>query len=214
MTSVGTHACSTGYVRTTKNLQQSRCWPTCQTQRSSCKPESTSQKMASEFSIPGISLRRQAACGLLLVSASCTEQSVAAVGIHCGWLFCAALEKIGASTQALVWVEKAVDIDQTQGGSPVTWHRSLAFRCRGRILAASGQMDKAQSAFEAAISCISQKQYWMLEACAVHDLNEHVLRPSGQLCNGAEHRLPALLRKLTGPTELLHTLLEQQPKPK
>ena len=122
-----------------------------------------------------------------------------------------ALEKLGQYEKALAYANKALDKDQTQGGSPNSWHHSLAHRCRGRILAAAGQMDGARDAFEAALSCIESRGYWLLEALAVHDLNEHVLKLSGELRDGAEGRLAPMLRKLVGPSDSIEALLKQQP---
>ena len=124
-----------------------------------------------------------------------------------------ALEKLGQYEKALAYANKALDKDQTQGGSPVAWQYSLAHRCRGRILAAAGQMDNARDAFEAALSCIALRGYWLFEALAVHDLNEHVLKPSGELRDGAEHRLAPMLQKLVSPAESLEALLQRQPGP-
>ena len=122
-----------------------------------------------------------------------------------------ALEKLGQYEKALAYANKALDKDQTQGGSPVAWHHSLTHRCRGRILAAAGQMDDARDAFEEALSCIELRGYWLLEALAVHDLNEHVLKPSGELRDGAERRLAPMLRKLVSPSDSIEALLKQQP---
>ena len=46
----------------------------------------------------------------------------------------------------------------------------------------------------------------------MHDLNEHVLKPSGDLRDGAELRLGPMLRKLVSrPSDSLEVLLKQQP---
>jgi tetratricopeptide (TPR) repeat protein len=118
-----------------------------------------------------------------------------------------ALEKLGQYDKALQWATKALNKDQTQGGCPAGRTHSLAHRCRGRILAAAGQMDNAREAFEAAVSCIKHRGYWLLEALALNDLNEHVLR------DGSDHRLNLMLRKLVGPTESLEALMKAQPGP-
>ena len=137
------------------------------------------------------------------------------LGHHASWTSLVwpalALEKLGQYDKALAYAKKALDMDQTQGGSPSSWHHSLAHRCHGRILAAAGQMDGARNAFAAALSCIELRGYWLLEALAAHDLHEHVLKPSGELSDGAEGRLGPMLRKLVSPSDSLEAMLKQQP---
>jgi hypothetical protein len=44
-----------------------------------------------------------------------------------------ALEKLGQHDAAMPYVTKALDEDQTQGGSGCRWHHAMAHCCRGRL---------------------------------------------------------------------------------
>ena len=109
-----------------------------------------------------------------------------------------ALEKLGQGEAAMTYATKVLDTDQTQGGGHCGWQQSLAHRCRGRLLAASGELDLARVAFVEAETSAAAHGYWMFEALAVKDLVEHVLEPSGQLADDDERkaRLAPFVTKL------------------
>lgn len=109
--------------------------------------------------------------------------------------------------QVLSYADKAVFKDQTQGGSTQVWQHSIAYRCRGRVLAAQGELEAARAAFEVAESSAALRGYWMLQALALCDLKLHVLDPTGQGEHGSR-RLGVVLRLLTGPAELLTPMLQ------
>ena len=117
-----------------------------------------------------------------------------------------ALEKVGAVEAALPYVEKALDVDGTQGGGSHGIIRTLAHCCHGRLLASIGKMDEARAAFAAAEALATARAYWMLAALAVRDLTEHVLSPAGSLDEGRDQLAP-LVKRLTGPGDALTTLL-------
>lgn len=121
------------------------------------------------------------------------------------------LEKYGQVELALTYVEKALDTDFTEGGSTCMWHQSLAYRCRGRVLAATGEMVAARSAFEASEVAAASRQCWMLEALAIRDLVEHVLEPCGQLAGRSpKQRLAPFVAKLSGKRDELAKVVGQR----
>eukprot|EP01047_Picozoa_sp_COSAG01_P024325 COSAG01_NODE_1501_length_10094_cov_5.987113_3_plen_112_part_00 len=66
------------------------------------------------------------------------------------------------SPQALAFVAKALDPDSSVGGDSNRWVHTLAYRCRGRILAKQGpQSDAAaaEEALEAACRSAQECQY-------------------------------------------------------
>ena len=68
-------------------------------------------------------------------------------------------------------------IDRTAKVSRV---RSFAYACRGRILAAQGKMEAAESAFDAACESAESGQHHFLTAVWLRDLCKHVLDGAGR----------------------------------
>jgi hypothetical protein len=114
-------------------------------------------------------------------------------------------EKLGRDDAALACCELATVIDQSQGGDPFRSVHSTAHRCRGRILAARGEVDAATAAFESAVSSAASIGLCTLEALAVRDLMRHVLAPAGRAAEG-ERRLATMVGRLAMTEVELDTL--------
>eukprot|EP01043_Picozoa_sp_COSAG02_P024695 COSAG02_NODE_1359_length_13055_cov_31.608397_5_plen_963_part_00 len=116
------------------------------------------------------------------------------------------LELLGQPKKALTYVKKGLDPDSSIGGDSNLWVNSLAYRCRGRILATQGSVSDAEEAFESAVKVSRQGQYHMLELLAVHDLNTHVLTPAGRSREG-QQRAVALFGRLASSKDAVQQLL-------
>jgi tetratricopeptide (TPR) repeat protein len=126
-----------------------------------------------------------------------------------------ALEKLGQHDAAMPYVTKALDEDQTQGGSGCRWHHAMAHCCRGRLLVAAGQTKAARAAFEDSIAVAARSSYWLLEALALRDLVVHVESESPAttaLARAAKpgperRRLARAMERLAGPKDMLQDML-------
>jgi hypothetical protein len=107
----------------------------------------------------------------------------------------AAGEKLGHLDKAMAFADKTLMTDLSVGGEPHKWSHALAHQCRGRVFARQRQMSQAASAFEEAVKSAQACDYRLLEALAVRELQEHVLKPSGRAQEG-QRRLSQLLSKL------------------
>eukprot|EP01052_Picozoa_sp_SAG31_P021575 SAG31_NODE_1675_length_7552_cov_69.287228_5_plen_136_part_00 len=85
-------------------------------------------------------------------------------------------EKLGAHDAAMECCGLALEIDQSKGGDVHPHIRALAQQCRARLLAAQGQIDEAEAAYEAAITEAGTADLRLLEAMAIRDLS---LLPNG-----------------------------------
>ena len=81
----------------------------------------------------------------------------------------------------------------------------MAHRCRGRILAASGDNGQAEAAFEESVTSASRADLWLLEALAIRDLTECVLRSVGREAEG-ERRLEHAVARLASPLAVVRQL--------
>ena len=105
----------------------------------------------------------------------------------------AAGEKLGHLDKAMAFADKSLVTDLSVGGEPHKWSHALAHQCRGRVFARQRQMSQAASAFEEAVKSAQACDYRLLEALAVRELQEHVLKPSGRAQEGQRARLPRKL---------------------
>ena len=132
------------------------------------------------------------------------EYAVGPFSIRMGCGFCSLLwpallyERLGQAELALECCALVVETDQSKGGDPHPEMHSMAHRCRGRILAASGDASQAEAAFEESVASASCADLWLLEALAIRDLAESVLQPAGRGAEG-ERRLARAATRLASP---------------
>ena len=132
------------------------------------------------------------------------EYGMGPFSIRMGCGFCSLLwpallyERLGQTELALECCALVVETDQSKGGDPHPEMHSMAHRCRGRILAASGDAEQAEAAFEQSVASASCADLWLLAALAVRDLAESVLRPAGRGAEG-ERRLARAAARLASP---------------
>eukprot|EP01052_Picozoa_sp_SAG31_P030463 SAG31_NODE_3127_length_4646_cov_6.057620_1_plen_623_part_00 len=119
-----------------------------------------------------------------------------------------AFERFGQSERALAFAAKSLETDMQAGGNPHRWLQSFALSCRGRVMAALGDMAKAEAAFEDALTIVDGHEYWFIEACTLHDLVEKVLRQAGCDTSKAEARLAAIINKIKSSREELSAYLK------
>ena len=89
-------------------------------------------------------------------------------------------ERLGSVDGALESAAIILEADRSEGGSKVSRVRSFAYACRGRILAAQGKMEAAESAFDAACESAESGQHHFLTAVWLRDLCKHVLDGAGR----------------------------------
>ena len=89
-------------------------------------------------------------------------------------------ERLGSIDGALECAAIILDADRAEGGSKFSRIRSFAHACRGRILAAQGKMEAAESAFDAACESAESGQHHFLTAVWLRDLCKHVLDGAGR----------------------------------
>lgn len=118
---------------------------------------------------------------------------------YCSLLWPALLwERLGKVELALECCALVLETDLSKGGDPHPQMHSMAHRCRGRLLAASGDGGQAEAAFEESVASASRADLWLLEALAIRDLTESVLRPVGREMEG-ERRLERVAARLVSP---------------
>jgi hypothetical protein len=113
-----------------------------------------------------------------------------------------------------VWHEKALSYslaglvpDLDQGGTTLALTRVLLLSVQARSLAALGRLDEAGPVFLQAADEAHRSGFHLYEAFALRDLKVSVLDGMGHGNHGAQ-LLGAALRLLTGPAEMLTTLLD------
>jgi len=84
-------------------------------------------------------------------------------------------ERLGSTEGALTCAGIILGAELTMGGTTSRQRHSLAHASRGRILAAQGNCDEAEAAFEAAIERADSYGGHFFAALALRDLCEHVL---------------------------------------
>lgn len=125
---------------------------------------------------------------------------------YCSLLWPALLwERLGKAELALECCALVIETDQSKGGDPHLEMHSMAHRCRGRILAASGDNGQAEAAFEESVTSASRADLWLLEALAIRDLTECVLRSVGREAEG-ERRLEHAVARLASPLAVVRQL--------
>ncbi len=115
---------------------------------------------------------------------------------YCSLLWPALLfERLGKVELALECCALVIETDQSKGGDPHLEMHSMAYRCRGRVLATSGDNAQAEAAFEESVASASRADLWLLEALAIRDLTDCVLRSVGREAEG-ESRLGRVVARL------------------
>ena len=114
-------------------------------------------------------------------------EPAAMLGVLCSWgslgnyhfstvlVAMLAHERLGSTTSAMKCAAIILEADLTMGGTTSRQRHSLAHATRGRILAAQGELDEAEAAFEAAIEAANSYGGHFFSALAMRDLCKHVL---------------------------------------
>jgi len=123
------------------------------------------------------------------------------------FLSCAAVSaKLGRHNESLAYAVAGLVPDFTKGGTSIPMTRILLMTLQANALAALGRKGKAGAVFEAAADEAHRAGMFLYEAFALRDLKVNVLDGMGHGEHGSR-RVGAVLRRLTGPAELLTGLL-------
>ena len=95
-------------------------------------------------------------------------------------------ERVGSVEGALACVSVMLQADRTKGGVVSKVQHSLAYACRGRVLAAKGESAAAEVAFISAIEAGDAHGHYFLSALALRDLCECVLDKTGREVEGRQ----------------------------
>ena len=89
-------------------------------------------------------------------------------------------ERVGSDEGALAFVKIILEAELPKGGTVCKRQHSFAHACRGRILAAQGNADEAEAAFESAAEAAEAGGCHFFTAIWLSDLCKHVLDGAGR----------------------------------
>ena len=89
-------------------------------------------------------------------------------------------ERLGSPDGARACATVIIEAERHEGGTPCRLRHSFAHACRGRLSAAEGKMDEAETAFEAAVEVATACGSHFFAALALRDLCKHVLEAAGR----------------------------------
>merc|ERR1719272_802345 len=116
---------------------------------------------------------------------------------QCVWLALAA-EKLGMYDDALRFVEYTVEPDLAKGGTLSKWTHTLAYCCKGRVLAKQGKHFWANDALKAGVAASKGSTFPLIEAFALRELAQHDCNEFGTTAAIARQELGAKLDVFDG----------------